>query len=69
MTELRRDIITDIVYYYSALLATLLNFISLQVYKSVKEERRIVQRISDQFLCIRDQRSVSVINYNPVTIS
>ena len=68
MTELRRDIITDIVYYYSALLATLLNFISLQV-ASVKEERGIVQRISDQFLCIRDQRSVSVINYNPVTIS
>ena len=62
MTELRRDIITDIVYYYSALLATLLNFISLQV-ASVKEERRIVQRISDQFLCIRDQRSVSVISY------
>ena len=68
MTELRRDIITDIVYYYSALLATLLNFISLQV-ASVKEKRGIVQRISDQFLCIRDQRSVSVINYNPVTIS
>ena len=68
MTELRRDIITDIVYYYSALLATLLNFISLKV-ASVKEERGIVQRISDQFLCIRDQRSVSVINYNPVTIS
>ena len=68
MTELRRDIITDIVYYYSALVATLLNFISLQV-ASVKEERGIVQRISDQFLCIRDQRSVSVINYNPVTIS
>ena len=67
MTELRRDIITDIVYYYSALLATLLNFISLQV-ASVKEERGIVQRISDQFLCIRDQRSASVINYNPVTI-
>ena len=68
MTELRRDIITDIVYYYSALLATLLNSISLQV-ASVKEERGIVQRISDQFLCIRDQRIVSVINYNPVTIS
>ena len=60
MTELRRDIITDIVYYYSALLATLLAFISLQ-FASVKEERRRVQRISERFLCIREQRSASVI--------
>ena len=60
MTELRRDIITDIVYYYSTLLATLLNFISLQ-FASVKEERRRVQRISERFLCIRVHRSASVI--------